>query len=242
MLLSRDKSKKNIFIGLQLKELRNIKNITLDKLATELKIPTNTFLNYEKNTVAPPIDKLIDISSFFGVSCDYLLLWDKTIYPHNLEFLRFTERIDKLDFNERYKIEGSLTSLIGTDRMKTNIDFKLDETNLPLGKNIAGNITTFIEHKQIMRKDVAAHLDASSSQITHYESGRSTPSYEFLVKLSELFKTSIHSIITGEKLAFNIENKGLRESVFKADHILELKDIDFLIRLMKRIIEDAKAA
>jgi transcriptional regulator with XRE-family HTH domain len=240
--LSRDKSKKNIFIGQQLKELRNIKGITLDKLATELNIPTNTFLNYEKNSVTPLVDKTIDISVFFGISCDYLLLWNKTPYSHNLEFLRLAEKIDKLDFNERYKIEGSLASLIGSDRIKNNIDFMIDENGNDLTANIAGNITTLREKKQIMRKDVANYLGISSSQITYYENGKSIPSYENLVKLSELFKTSINSIITGKKLTFNIENKGLRESIFKADQILELKDIDFLIHLMKRIIEDAKAA
>jgi transcriptional regulator with XRE-family HTH domain len=237
--LSRDSLKKFISISPQLKQLRNIKDITLDKLASELNIPFNTFLNYERNSGMPLIDKFINIARFFNISCDFLLLWKDSLYPHNLEFLKLAEKVDKLDFNERYKVEGSLSSLIGKDNLKEDINSKLDEITLPLGQDIAQNLSMLIEDKKVLKKDIASYLNISASQITHYENNKSVPSYESLVKLSEYFNTSIHSIITGEKLNFSFENKGLRESVFKADRFLDLRDTDFLVKLMKRIIEDS---
>ena len=238
--MSSDSVKNYIHISPHLKELRNIKNITLDKLASELNIPFNTVLNYERNTGMPLIDKFINIARLFNISCDFLLLWDNSPYPHNLEFLKLAEKIDKLDFNERHKVEGSLDSFIGPDKLKEDISFKVDEINLPLSQDLAQNISLLIEDKKILKKDLAGYIEVSPGLITNYENSRSAPSYEALVKLSEYFKTSIHSIVTGEKLNFNIENKGLRDFVFKADHVLELKDLDFHIRLMQKIIENSK--
>lgn len=63
---------KNIF-GIRMKELRKLKKLTLNDVATELNAKHNTLSNIERGVRAPSLDMAIAIAYFFNVSLDYLL-------------------------------------------------------------------------------------------------------------------------------------------------------------------------
>lgn len=56
-----------------LKNLREIRDITQDELAKQLKVSRPTIAGYETKHRQPDFDKLLMISDFFQVSVDYLL-------------------------------------------------------------------------------------------------------------------------------------------------------------------------
>lgn len=57
----------------RLRELRNLKSLTLDDLAKELKTTKTTLSRYENNKRTPDSDFIINASEFFCVSSDYIL-------------------------------------------------------------------------------------------------------------------------------------------------------------------------
>ena len=56
-----------------LKNLREVKDITQDELAKQLKVSRPTIAGYETKHRQPDFDKLLMLSEFFQVSVDYLL-------------------------------------------------------------------------------------------------------------------------------------------------------------------------
>lgn len=57
----------------KLKELRNEKGISQEKLSELLNVSRQSISRYENGTVQPDFDKLITLSKYFEVSIDYLL-------------------------------------------------------------------------------------------------------------------------------------------------------------------------
>lgn len=58
---------------MKLKELREEKKISQNKLATELKINVMTYNGWEKEKTEPNIQNLIKLADYYGVSLDYLV-------------------------------------------------------------------------------------------------------------------------------------------------------------------------
>lgn len=58
---------------MRLKELRNNRNMTQQKLAIELHMNQNTISRYENGTREAGYQELIKIADYFHVSLDYLL-------------------------------------------------------------------------------------------------------------------------------------------------------------------------
>ena len=63
-----------ISFGKRLKELREENNLTQKELAEKLGINAVTYLHYEKEQRQPSLELIADISVFYGVSVDYLLV------------------------------------------------------------------------------------------------------------------------------------------------------------------------
>ncbi len=57
----------------RLRELRNLKSMTLDELAKELKTTKTTLSRYENNKRTADSDFIVNACEFFGVSSDYIL-------------------------------------------------------------------------------------------------------------------------------------------------------------------------
>lgn len=60
------------YIGKRLKDLRIKNKLSQNDLALSLGIKRHTISAYETDSITPPIDKLILISKYYGVSIDYL--------------------------------------------------------------------------------------------------------------------------------------------------------------------------
>jgi transcriptional regulator with XRE-family HTH domain len=208
-----------------------------DELSKILDIPPNTYRNYENYFLRPSAEILIRICGIFEISSDFLLLWDKTSYSRNFRFLSFARKADKLDAKARKKIEESIETLLGNPANKIDDAYKLDDIKVSLTENVGNNLTLLIEDKKVMSKDIASYLDVSASQISQYEKGKSLPSYENMVKLSDYFKVSIHALITGEKLIFDFQDKIFGKTILLADHFLPFEDHQILIRLMEAVLK-----
>ena len=186
----------------------------------------------------PYLKNILKLITFFNISIDFLFLLKKTSYPESTSLITFTEKIDKLDKVKRFQIESTAETLIG--KRKLNSSIKLDNQNLTFTNNIHKNLKLLRENKELSQKELAQFLGVTDAQISLYEN-KQIPPAEKLVKLSELFNTSIHALLTGIKLNYNkIGNFALRETVMKADKILPLKEKSILLLLMQRIIEDSE--
>lgn len=66
--------------GDRLKVLRNSYNLSQVQLAEKLKVSKQTVSNWENNNILPSVEMLVNISTFFSVSTDYLLELDHRNY------------------------------------------------------------------------------------------------------------------------------------------------------------------
>jgi len=213
-----------------LKQLRIYKDITLLKLSKDLGEKYNKIKNYEFDNKLPSNETLILIASFFDVSIDFILLSNSCNYIRNIEFIKFAEKIDKLNTDRRYKVESTIETFLKTTD-KSNFDL----INIEFKNNIHENIKILRTNKGVSQKELALELGLTSSAIGHYEI-KKNPSPKNLVKLSNYFNVSAHVILTGNKLLFNFINKAFENTVLKADKQLSLEHQKFLIELMENII------
>jgi transcriptional regulator with XRE-family HTH domain len=228
---------KNFFsISDNLKKLRKVKDITIEQLAKRINIPYETYKNYEGSNIVPPLDTLIKLASFFEISLDFLILWNKTPYTKNLKFLNNAEIIDKYNINERFKVEGPISSLL--EREKEDITIKTDSKPIDITNIFSENIKKLRVNAGLTQKQIADHLNISANQVAFYENNRSVPPAGKLVKLSELFNISIQALATGKKLDYHFKNESFKEAVLKADKLLTLEQHKFLIELMQAIIKN----
>lgn len=59
-------------IGLRIKELRTKKKLTIKSVSNDLKIDSSQFSKIEKGNLNPTLPQLMELSSFFNVSLDFL--------------------------------------------------------------------------------------------------------------------------------------------------------------------------
>ncbi len=222
---------KKINISSVLKLLREYKNITTADLSKHLNINFHTFKQYEFEENVPPISTLILLSNFFNVSIDSILNTLKSKYINNIELLELASKIDLLTFDQRYKIESTVETLIKNNDMSS-----FDSNNLILNNNIHNNIKLLRIDSNITQKELADILDVNQATIAQYEKSKN-PSPQNIIKISQYFNISIHALITGQKLHFNFLDKAFENTILKADRQLALDDQKFIIKLMKKIIE-----
>ncbi len=95
----------------RIKKLRSNKNLSLDKLASELGINKSRVAMWENNGTVPRDDILIKLSKYFDVSIDYLLgnekMEDKEPDSERLQFLQ--RGLGKLDEGRLEKAEKVLS-------------------------------------------------------------------------------------------------------------------------------------
>ena len=72
-----------ISISERIKELREKQNITLSSLAKKLNITRSAVNAWEMGISIPNVEKLVELSSLFNVSVDYLLGVNSSV-PENL--------------------------------------------------------------------------------------------------------------------------------------------------------------
>lgn len=62
----------NLF-PMRLKELRKVKKITTEELGKQIGVSQETISKYENGHTEPSIERLIKLTTFFEVSCSYLI-------------------------------------------------------------------------------------------------------------------------------------------------------------------------
>ena len=92
-------------IGEKIAELRNAEGISQERLAEILSVSRQAVSKWEMDQALPGIDKILQLSDFFGVSTDALLL-------------------DKLEIKKKESLESQIPKYFGTDgfRGEANID------------------------------------------------------------------------------------------------------------------------
>ena len=192
--------------------------------------------SYEHKNIKPPLNSLIKLSNYFGVTIDFLILWDKTPFLHNLKLLNLAKQIDEMDQLHRFQIESMASSLL---KGKNKIEIKQDN-NIPaeLTKDFHLNLKTLREQKGVFQKDIAELLETNRSMATHYEN-QSTPPIEGLIKLSDYFGVSINALATGQKLFLPFKDGQFGETIYQADQLLTLDEHKMMMHLMEAIINNA---
>lgn len=120
---------------LRIKELRELKGISMKEAARLLNLPYTTYVNYEKGLREPTSEVLIQIADFFGVSVDFLLHRNAvqtqqvpTIAPSKNEISEFT--ITQLTNRNILRIaarDGSYQERILTDAQLAALEAILDQ-------------------------------------------------------------------------------------------------------------------
>ncbi|MED4843934.1 helix-turn-helix domain-containing protein [Bacillus atrophaeus] len=112
-------------LGDRLKELRDSKKLTQDKLAEILGISRGTYAHYEINKRKPDYETLIKLADFYGVSTDYLLRGENKETQEkifNEEAFKLLEDPDTLIAAADGKVTASILEAaqrIITDQLKT---------------------------------------------------------------------------------------------------------------------------
>lgn len=115
--------------GKRLKKLREINNISQEKLAAVIGVKRSSYNQFEQQYDIIPIKRLNQISNFFNVSIDYLLGLNNNMKYQNIR--------ENIDIN------------ISSERLKSfRKEQKLTQNSLAKSLNISRSIITFHENKR----------------------------------------------------------------------------------------------
>lgn len=64
------------YLSFNIRHLRTLKKLTQEQFADDLKVSRSRISSYEENRAVPPIDFIIDLSNYFGISIDILIKVD----------------------------------------------------------------------------------------------------------------------------------------------------------------------
>jgi len=109
-------------LGQKIKQLRNERNLSLEKLAQNLTIAKSILWKYEKGQTVPSADIIKRIAAFFNVSTDYLLF--ETTEKDNITritdrgLLRQFEEVDKMDAEDKDYIMKTIELVINKNKIK----------------------------------------------------------------------------------------------------------------------------
>ncbi len=229
-----NKNSENVFsIRVILSKYMKSNNLTIEKFSKESGINFETAKSYAQDQYFPKLNNLTKICDFFGVSIDFFVLMEECIYPKNLTLINLAKQIER----EKPEQAGIIISNISAFVKKQTLpSVQVDDESLELTSNIHENIKYLLKHRNIKGKDLARMLDVQASQITHYRN-KSVPPIAKLVKLSQIFKVSVHALATGQKLGYLFKTRQLENAVKNADHLLPLVQQNALIMLMGAMVE-----
>ena len=218
-----------------LKKLRNSLNLTQKEFAKKLSIEQNTLSQYEADFY-PSFKVIKKISEIFEVSIDYLLLEDKCFYPKSLSFIKKAIELNhQNNTDSKSFVKKAISNLIPEINNK-NIIIKQDSIIEKLENNFHDNLKILRNINELTQNQIAEKLKIVRSVVSLYET-KNYPSIDKMIKLSQLFNCSIHTLVTGEKLSFDFKDKNFGKTIFIADHLLSIEDKNFLIKLMGNILE-----
>lgn len=95
-------------IYMKLKDLRKEWKLTQNEMANILNVAKSTYRGYEKGYIIPPLDTLIKMADYFGVSLDYLCehktcqLQLPVLNETKKELIEIILKLDNDNFNMSY--------------------------------------------------------------------------------------------------------------------------------------------
>jgi transcriptional regulator with XRE-family HTH domain len=109
-------------LGQKIKQLRNERDLSLERLAQNINVAKSMLWKYEKDQATPSADIIKRIAAFFGVSTDYLL-FDNTEKENiskitDKQLLRQFEEVDKMETEKRELIKRLISMAINEDKIK----------------------------------------------------------------------------------------------------------------------------
>jgi len=116
-----------MFIGKMIKKLRKEKGMTQTDLGNLLNVTKVSVCCYEKNVRVPSLETLEDISSIFGVSCDYFLGNDIPSIKEDTPEYSFYISNEEMEFLKLIRLNKDLYNKLISDpkRLIELIDKKL---------------------------------------------------------------------------------------------------------------------
>lgn len=109
-------------LGHKIKQLRNERNFSLEKLAQHLKVAKSILWKYEKDQATPSAEIIKRIASFFNVSTDYLLFDESEkenitkISDKNL--LKKFEEVDTMSNEDKEYVIKTIDLVISKNKIK----------------------------------------------------------------------------------------------------------------------------
>ena len=95
------------FFSGNLKSFRNIFDLTQEQLAKALSLEYRTIVAYETGKRIPPVNTLLQIARFYGISLDFLIMNERCSFPRNIKLLRLAKTIDNDIYSDaRSSFEG----------------------------------------------------------------------------------------------------------------------------------------
>lgn len=145
----------NEVIGLKIKELRKEKKITQKVFSAQINIDDSQLSKIEKGKLMPTLSQLLEISSIFKVSLDWLtgkeeinILSSQT--QENDKYISSLEKINALQEKEIKRLEKEIERLKGKDIyiMEEKIENQRKEINALKSQN-TGTSTAFSSSKRV---------------------------------------------------------------------------------------------
>ncbi len=106
-------------ISLILKDLRTQKDAFQKDVANDLNIETNTYGSWERGNTEPPIDMLITLAKYYGVSVDYL------VGIENEDYTKSRTKNDNVASNKKEKILIDIFRELNNAGKEELLDFAL---------------------------------------------------------------------------------------------------------------------
>ena len=109
-------------LGHKIKQLRNERNLSLEKLAFSLNVAKSILWKYEKDQAVPSAEIIKRIASFFDVSTDYLIFDDGE--KENLtkivdkDLLKKFEQVDSMNTEDKEYVMKTIDLVISKNKIK----------------------------------------------------------------------------------------------------------------------------
>ncbi len=109
-------------LGEKIKQLRQEKDLSLEKLAQNIDIAKSILWKYEKNQTSPSSEIIKRIAVFFNVSTDYLLF--DTTEKENItaisdkKLLKQFEEVDKMETSDKEYVMKTIDLVINKNKIK----------------------------------------------------------------------------------------------------------------------------
>ncbi|PMM24930.1 helix-turn-helix domain-containing protein [Vibrio lentus] len=97
-------------ISVQIKDLRDSRNLSQDEVAKALGMAKSTYIKYEKGTQSPQLETIEEIANFYGVTVEELITTESPTI--NSRLLSKLNLIEKLNEEEKESIILMIEGLI----------------------------------------------------------------------------------------------------------------------------------